>query len=85
VIYQSAILSDRRPRIGLLVGFSYEILSREHARHAPISQTTSRSVYAASLFLQLRQLLFETADPIGEIVIGRTVHRLGLSVKLSEC
>jgi hypothetical protein len=61
VIYQSAIVSDRRPR----------------ERHASISQIAPRSVYAASLFLQLRQLLFETADPIGEIVIGRTVHRLG--------
>jgi hypothetical protein len=36
-----------------------------------------KSPHAASLFLQLRQLLFETANPIGKIVVGRTFHRLG--------
>jgi hypothetical protein len=65
VIYQNAILSDRRPR---------ETLSRERT---PSTHQFHNSPHAASLFLQLRQLLFETANPIGEIVEGRTFHRLG--------
>src|SRR5262245_51329541 len=65
------------PILVILESAGFHGYSCKHARHAPISQIASRSVYAASLFLQLRQLLFETADPIGEIVIGRTVHRLG--------